>query len=190
MIEKIFNIGDTVAVLDDVIKGKVVAVQENKILIVNSDGFQFEFLPKELVVIKENQFELSKYSDITNEDLLQKSKETPKRRNQIQFKSDLKGDKQPPMEVDLHIHQLVDSTKGMDNYDILTIQMEHAKHKLNFAIKNRIPKIVFIHGVGEGVLKSELEFMFKNYHVEFYEASYKKYGLGATEVYVFQNPKN
>lgn len=190
MKEKIFNIGDTVAVLDDVIKGKVVAISEQYISIENSDGFQFEFLPKELVIIKENQFELSKYSDISNEDLFKESMDTPSKKKTIQFKSDLKGDKQPPMEVDLHIHQLVKSTKGMDNYDMLTVQMEHAKHKLNFAIKNRIPKVVFIHGVGEGVLKSELEFMFKNYHVDFYEASYKKYGFGATEVYIFQNQKN
>jgi len=144
----------------------------------------------ELVVIKENQFDLSKFSDIANEALLQKTNESSSKRKPIQFKTDLKDDKLPPMEVDLHIHQLIPSTKGMDNFDILTIQMEHAKHKLEFAIKNRIPKLVFIHGVGEGVLKSELEFMFKNYHVDFYEASYKKYGLGATEVYVYQNPKN
>jgi hypothetical protein len=186
--EKVFKIGDIVSVLDDVIKGKVVKVVANSVFIENSDGFQFEYSPKELVVIKESQFELSKYSDISNEDLLQKSKDAPSKRKSIQFKSDLKGGKQPPMEVDLHIHQLVESTKGMDNYDILTIQMEHAKHKLNFAIKNRIQKIVFIHGVGEGVLKSELEFMLKNYNVDFYEASYKKYGFGATEVFIFQNP--
>lgn len=188
--EKIFNIGDTVAVLDDVIKGKVISVSASKILIESSDGFSFEFSPKELVVIKENQFELSKYSDISNEALLQKTNETTKKKNPIQFKTDLKEDKLPPMEVDLHIHQLIPSTRGMDNFDILTTQMEHAKHKLEFAIKNRIPKIVFIHGLGEGVLKSELEFMLKNYNVDFYAASYKKYGLGATEVYIYQNPKN
>lgn len=188
--EKIFNIGDTVAVLDDVIKGKVISVSASKILIESLDGFSFEFSPKELVVIKDNQFELSKYSDISNEALLQKTNETTKKKNPIQFKTDLKEDKLPPMEVDLHIHQLIPSTRGMDNFDILTTQMEHAKHKLEFAIKNRIPKIVFIHGLGEGVLKSELEFMLKNYNVDFYAASYKKYGLGATEVYIYQNPKN
>jgi len=188
--ERVFNIGDTVAVLDDVIKGKVISVSNSVIVIESTDGFPFEFSPKELVVIKESQSELSKYSDINNDDLFQKSKDQATKKKPIQFKTDLKADKQPPMEVDLHINQLIPSSKGMDNFDILTIQMEHAKHKLQFAIKNRIPKIVFIHGVGEGVLKSELSFMLKNYQVDFYEASYKKYGLGATEVYIYQNPKN
>ena len=94
-----------------------------------------------------------------------------------------------PMEVDLHIDKLIKSSRGMDNYDILSLQMDTAKHKLEFAIRNRIPRIVFIHGVGEGVLKSELEFLFKNYQVSYYAASFKKYGLGATEVYVYQNKK-
>jgi hypothetical protein len=47
---------------------------------------------------------------------------------------------------------------------------------------------VFIHGVGEGVLKLELEYLFGRYNnVKFYDADYKKYGLGATEVYIYQN---
>lgn len=182
-----FNIGDNVAVLDDVISGKVISVHKDKIVIESTDGFSFDFSPKELVVIGQSQSELSKYSDISNEDLFEQSSVEEKKRNTIKFKSELKPDKLPPMEVDLHIHNLVPSSAGMDNYDMLTIQMEHAKHKLEFAIRNRIPKVVFIHGVGAGVLKSELEFLFKNFHVEYYEASYKKYGLGATEVYIYQN---
>lgn len=185
-----FNIGDKVAVLDDVISGKVIAIHPTKIVIETSDGFPFEFMPKELVVIKQNQSELSKYSDISNESLLKQNEDFTSKKKTAKFKTDLKPDKQPPMEVDLHIHNLTASVKGMDNYDMLTIQMEHAKHKLEFAIRNRIPKVVFIHGVGAGVLKSELEFLFKNYHVEYYEASYKKYGLGATEVYIYQNVKS
>ena len=115
--------------------------------------------------------------------------ESSTKKKTSKFKTDLKPDKLPPMEVDLHIHQLTDSTRGMDNYDMLNLQMETAKHKLEFAIKNRIPKIVFIHGVGEGVLKTELDYLFKNYNVDFYAANYKKYGIGATEVYIYQNKK-
>jgi hypothetical protein len=185
-----FKIGDKVAVLDDIIKGKVIEVHPNKIIIQSEDGFPFEFLPKELVIIREDQADLSKYSDISNEALIEKTTEKSHKKKQSLFKTVLKPDKLPPMEVDLHINQLVNSTQGMDNYDILTTQLNTAKHKLDFAIRNRIPKIVFIHGVGEGVLKSELEFLFKNYHVDFYAASFQKYGLGATEVYIYQNPKN
>lgn len=92
------------------------------------------------------------------------------------------------MEVDLHIHHLVKSSKGMTNHDMLTLQLDTARRQLEFAIKNRIQKIVFIHGVGEGVLKTELDYLFGRYNnVKFYDANYQKYGLGATEVYIYQN---
>lgn len=185
-----FKVGDSVAVLDDIIKGKVIALKGEKVIIETADGFPMEYLPKELVNVKANQSDLSKYSDISNESLLEKKNEQPKRRNVQKFKSDSKPDKTPPMEVDLHIHNLTKSTRGMDNYDMLNLQINEAKHKLEFAIRNRIPKVVFIHGVGAGVLKTELDFLFKNYHVRSYEASYKKYGLGATEVYIYQNSKD
>jgi 23S rRNA U2552 (ribose-2'-O)-methylase RlmE/FtsJ len=185
-----FKIGDNVAVLDDVIKGKVIAIKDNTVSIESTDGFSFDFFEKELVLIKENQAELSKFSDITNEDLLEKINESIPKKKLPKFKSVTKQDQIPPMEVDLHIHNLTDATKGMDKIDMLTLQMDTAKQKLEFAIRNRLPKVVFIHGVGEGVLKTELEYLFKKYHVEWYAASFKKYGLGATEVYIYQNPKS
>jgi dsDNA-specific endonuclease/ATPase MutS2 len=92
------------------------------------------------------------------------------------------------MEVDLHIEKLVNSYRGMSNFDILNIQLETAKRQINFAISKRIPKIVFIHGVGEGVLKAELDYLLGRYdNLKFYDANFQKYGLGATEVYIYQN---
>ena len=94
----------------------------------------------------------------------------------------------PKIVIDLHIHQLVDSTEGMANFDILNLQINAAQRQLERAIENRVPKIVFIHGVGQGVLRQELETLFRRYNnVEFYDADYKLYGLGATEVRIFQN---
>ncbi|HET8809171.1 MAG TPA: Smr/MutS family protein, partial [Flavobacteriaceae bacterium] len=96
----------------------------------------------------------------------------------------------PAMEVDLHIHQLVNSTKNLTNFDMLNLQLDTAKRQLDFAIKKRIQKVVFIHGVGEGVLRAELESLFRRYdNLKFYDADYQKYGLGATEVYIFQNSR-
>ena len=78
----------------------------------------------------------------------------------------------------------------MSNHDMLTLQLDAARRQLDFAICKRIQKVVFIHGVGEGVLKMELEYLFGRYNnVKYYDANYQKYGLGATEVYIFQNVK-
>ncbi|GAL67307.1 Smr/MutS family protein [Jejuia pallidilutea] len=92
------------------------------------------------------------------------------------------------MEVDLHIHNLVQSSRGMTNFDMLNLQLQTAQRQLEFAIKKRIQRIVFIHGVGEGVLREELETLFRRYdNLKYYDANYQKYGLGATEVYIYQN---
>ena len=92
------------------------------------------------------------------------------------------------VEVDLHIHQLTKTVKGMSNYEMLNLQLDTAKRQLEFAITKRIQKVVFIHGVGEGVLREELYTLFRRYeNVKYYDADYRKYGLGATEVYIYQN---
>ena len=183
-----YKIGDKVAVLDDVLKGTVIQIDNGIITIETEEGFPMKYKEKELVLIRKDQADLSKYSDITNDDLLHKS-DDKKRKKKSLFKSDQPGKNQPVMEVDLHIHQLTDSTRGLDNYDMLNLQITTAKQRLEYAIRNRIQKVVFIHGKGEGVLKKELEFLLKKYPVDFYEASFQKYGLGATEVYIYQNPK-
>ncbi|MBT5289897.1 MAG: Smr/MutS family protein [Flavobacterium sp.] len=179
-----FNIGKKVAVLDDILKGVIVSLNGQVVGIKDNDGMVYEYNQNELVVIEEDQHQLSKYSDINNplfNDKLQDQK--------VKVSSFKKENNEVILEVDLHINQLIKSTKGMDNFEMLSLQLETAKRKIEYAISKRISKIIFIHGVGEGVLKSELHYLFGRYPVRFYDASYKKYGLGATEVYVFQNPK-
>lgn len=176
------EIGNKVAVLDDVLKGIVTAVNGKEISVETDDGMIFKFDASELVKIGEDQHELSKYSDINNP-FLQEKKASQKAKKSFFTKAK----NEVVLEVDLHINQLVKSTRGLDNYDMLNLQLETAKRKIEFVISKRISKIVFIHGVGEGVLKSELNSLLNKYPVKYYDASYKKYGLGATEVYVFQN---
>jgi len=180
-----FNNGDRVSVLDEAIDGVVVAVQNNDITIETTDGFTMTYFVNELVKInKTNDLD----SIIRSETLQKKSIDSlPSKKNtSFIFKSD-KIEKGVP-EFDLHIEKLVKSFSGMNNYDILNLQMETAKRHIDFTIRNRIPKIVFIHGVGEGVLKAELDFLLKRYdQISFQDANYQKYGLGATEVYFRQN---
>lgn len=182
MLRKSLEIGNKVAVLDDVLKGEVTAILKDLISIKTTDGMIFNFNENELVKIERDQQELSKYSDINNDFLKEKISQPKKKANLFK-----KQHQEVVMEVDLHINKLVKSLKGLDNYDMLNLQLDTAKRKVEFAIYKRISKIVFIHGVGEGVLKSELQSLLNKYPVKHYDASYKQYGLGATEVYVFQN---
>tara|TARA_R110001592_G_scaffold256234_1_gene519951 strand:+ start:1851 stop:2396 length:546 start_codon:yes stop_codon:yes gene_type:complete len=177
------EIGDKVAVLDDVFKGKVIKINGDSISVETSDGMIFNFSKSELVKIEKEQRELSKFSDINNDFLKEKMAVNKPKKSFFQ-----KEKSEVVIEVDLHINKLIKSVKGLDNYDMLNLQLDTAKRKIEFAISKRISKIVFIHGVGEGVLKSELHYLLNKYPVKYYDASYKKYGLGATEVHILQNP--
>src|SRR5690606_32671929 len=115
--------------------------------------------------------------------------QTPKKHTSTRIKP--KERNAPPMEVDLHIEKLVNSYRGMSNYDILNLQMETAKRQIEFASRKRIQKLVFIHGVGEGVLKAELDSLLGRYdNLKFYDADYQKYGIEATEVYFTRIPRS
>ncbi|MGY5355816.1 DNA mismatch repair protein MutS [Wenyingzhuangia sp. IMCC45467] len=174
------ELGNKVLVKDSVIKGIVTKVLKNSVLVLDEDGFELEYNSSQLILVKVEQSEMSKFSDINNKMLRQKelfvenSKRSSKKSKQEKYGV--------VMEVDLHIEKLVKSASGMSNGDILNKQLDTAQHKVDFAIKNRIPKIVFIHGVGEGVLKEGLYSIFNRYSLKYEEASYQRYGLGATEV--------
>ncbi|MFD0992809.1 Smr/MutS family protein [Tenacibaculum geojense] len=177
-----FEIGNKVAVVDDVIKGVVTGFKNQMVVVEDVSGMQYLFSENELVKIEQDQHELSKFLNINNKFL--KEKVGQQKRKKSLFK---KTKNEVVMEVDLHAEKLMKSTKGLDNFDILNVQLDTAKRKLEYCIQKRISKLVFIHGVGEGVLKSELHTLLNRYNVSFYDASYKEYGLGATEVYVYQN---
>ncbi len=180
-----FKIGDSVSVLDEDLSGIVKKVSGNTVFIETEDGFELSFEYDALVINKPASFKNDIFSH-TSLNKVVSEKEQSKRRTQPKVKS--KERFQPTMEVDLHIGKLIKSSKGMSNHDMLTLQLDTAKRQLEFAINKRIQKVVFIHGVGEGVLKLELEYLFGRYdNLKFYDANYQKYGQGATEVYIYQN---
>jgi len=168
-----FKTGDRVSFIDEPMKGIVTEADQYKIIVKSDDGFLYTCEAKDLVLTGNMEALLTnkveKIVEDKNRPVSQKIKNTAAK-------------KIPPMEVDLHIEQLIPEASGLQNHQILELQLQHAKRKLDFAQLKKIRKIVFIHGVGEGVLRYELIRLFKNYHVEYCEASYQKYGLGATEV--------
>lgn len=178
-----FKIGHTVAVLDEALSGTISGISGEDITLKDDDGMEYTFHHSEIVIVTESQHQLSKYSDINNPFLKEKAQEN--RSKKTVFK---KVKTEVIFEIDLHIDKLRKSVKGMDNYDILSHQLEVARLKLEFAIRKKISKIVFIHGVGEGILKTELCYLLNKYPVKYYDAPYHTYGLGATEVYIYQNP--
>lgn len=88
------------------------------------------------------------------------------------------------VEVDLHIHELLDNTNGLSNTDMLNYQLEKFHEVLQQYAGKKGQKIVFIHGKGDGVLRkaieTELRTKYKSYYYQ--DASFREYGFGATMV--------
>ena len=177
------KVGDQVETINDVLTGRIRAIRETTVLLETEDGFEIEVDKSDVVPrAKADEFFVSKQEidEVVREKESNISKPIVSKRRV----------KEPPvMEVDLHIEKLVRSYKGLSNYEILNLQMETAKRQLEFAVEKRITRVVFIHGVGEGVLKEELNYFLNRYdNVRIQKGDYKKYGAGATEAYILQNP--
>ncbi|GAA4835143.1 Smr/MutS family protein [Algivirga pacifica] len=91
--------------------------------------------------------------------------------------------KAPKTEIDLHAEAL--GIEGADEKNILSLQILHFEKELEAAIAHDKPAITFIHGVGAGILKQEIEKRLKKYkeHIEFFqEAQKEKFGYGAIKI--------
>lgn len=88
--------------------------------------------------------------------------------------------------IDLHIEIIIDSHKNMTSGEIITAQLARFTISLDGAIKSGVHgKIVFIHGVGSGRLKLEMQKILKSNYTKLrsQDASFKEYGYGAMMIF-------
>lgn len=169
-----FKIGDKVNVLDENLTGTIVKIDYLKITIEDNDGFDYTFVK-------------SKISPILDENLILKQELNLQKiiQEKENYHSDTQSKKKvekESIEIDLHIHAITDHSKYLTNYEMLCMQLDTAKAALNKVNPNKTKSIIFIHGIGKGKLKKELEDYLKKEQYIFYPAKYAEYGLGAIEV--------
>lgn len=87
--------------------------------------------------------------------------------------------------VDLHIEALSEHPEKLTDIEKHELQKRYFRTCLNHAILNKVKKVVFIHGVGRGVLKTEIQRELDQYdNVQYVDAPASLYGSGATEVFI------
>lgn len=91
-----------------------------------------------------------------------------------------------PNEIDLHTEALGIATKGLDNFEILSRQLQALQMAIDAAVMSGQTSLVIIHGVGNGRLKEEVHLLLKGHlSVTFFQHSWRpKYGHGATEAFL------
>tara|TARA_B100001564_G_scaffold46670_1_gene33881 strand:+ start:88124 stop:88669 length:546 start_codon:yes stop_codon:yes gene_type:complete len=175
-----FRVGDKVCVIDSNLIGDVLSVSKNEVKIKTSDGFEEIHKTEKLIKLEDNIF------NNLFLDLKQKEKIIAEKREQRKEVDNLKLQTvfSDVIEVDLHIEKLVKNPNNIENKNILSFQINAAKKILSRAKEIGVNKIIFIHGVGEGILKNELENLLINHSQDllYYPANFSNYGNGATEV--------
>lgn len=93
--------------------------------------------------------------------------------------------KKTKYEIDLHIEKLHTQAHILGKTEKLHIQLKAFQQALDLALATKQNTIVFIHGVGKGILKNEIhQILNQTKHVKRYVNDFDvRYGYGATEVF-------
>lgn len=88
-------------------------------------------------------------------------------------------------EIDLHIEKLVEKWQGLDNFEILTLQLQTFEKYFDLATVHRLPSMIVIHGLGTGKLRDEIHeaLRLKKGVKSFINRYDPRYGYGATEIF-------
>lgn len=85
--------------------------------------------------------------------------------------------------VDLHIGELLQDFSHLTPHEILKFQMDYFTKCIDSAVEKNFRKVTFIHGVGNGTLKSAIIRKVQEYeHADSHLASLEKFGVGAIDV--------
>ena len=173
------KVGDLVNFMGDNSQGKVVAIlPENNYEIEIDAGF----------TIPVNRLEIEKkwVQDIEfDEKQLKRQKKIDKNKSSNRVSKPHKAPSKffHDHEIDLHIENLIESSMGLSNFDIVSIQLSSFRKRFNKALVNNEPFLVVIHGVGKGVLRNEIyNYLSLFPDIKVGPADVNIYGMGASEI--------
>lgn len=188
-----FQVGDRIAFVDEVGGGVVIDILgSTHVKVRTDDGFELDRAVKGLVAdVRSQKHVLYKVTEhqagmiAANDEMEEKRRSSPK---PLPGKTPKKPDDNSVAEVDLHLHELIDNEKSLNDAEKLTYQLAFFERRLNAAIRDGKKKLIVIHGVGEGILREEVRKVLQYYdNVQFHDADMRRYGAGATEVIIYRS---
>lgn len=172
----ILKIGHRVTFLHEKGEGEIKEIKNGKALVIDEQGFERWYFVRDLAFIHSVDYQIGAINH-KEVDVASKAKNTQPKRLSV------KSTNKQVLEIDLHIEKLIDSTRGMSNSEILLKQLTEFRAVFSRAKAKSVSKLIVVHGVGEGVLKNEIRiFLSRQEHIDFYDADYREYGKGATEI--------
>ena len=165
----IFKVGDKVLFKKEKQSGIIIKINSlYKVVVETIDGFDILVSVNDLARVEGDTDKSTSYGEVS----CQKDKVISPKRKAKQQRS------QSVLKVDLHIEFLTSNYNYMDNFEIIQIQLNECHNKIETALNSNCQKLIIVHGVGTGVLKTEVHNLLNNYKLRYYLS---KDG-GATEV--------
>ncbi|QDP86679.1 Smr/MutS family protein [Chryseobacterium sp. SNU WT5] len=130
------KVGDLVSVVNDDLKGKIITINNNIVIIEDEHGFPYEFTTGEVVLQEAEIYE--KIKTVRKEEL---SKPVSKKHNK------------QPFILDLHFEKFTNNPTEIDSFERLFIQKDKLLKTLDYCRQNHLKKLEVIHGIGDGVLQ-------------------------------------
>jgi len=192
--------GDKVRFLNEVGGGIVIEVfSDGTATVEGEDGFDMKYKLKELMLVMSSKDEMEAYNNklpdlasILAQDVDEKRQKAIQEQFDIKY-SNARATNQKRrgehMVIDLHIHELVDDQSGLQDRTKLDIQLNHFERMMRIAGEQRVRRVVFIHGVGQGVLRHQIRSRLEMYYPDcsVRDGNPREYGAGATEVLLGQS---
>lgn len=181
------KVGDKVKFINDTHTGEVKSIVDERYVVVTcEDGFDYTVNLSEIIVLNEHnqityKVDYDKIKEVSKKIKNHKSTDAVLSKYLYSSKYKYEG----VVEVDLHLEELVDFPNKLEDWQKLHTQMQHVKRCIKAAVEQNIYRIVFVHGKGQGVLKTELiNFLHQYPEITYKDADYREYGSGATEVII------
>ena len=193
--------GSEVKFLNDVGGGIVLEVfSDGTANVEGEDGFDMKYNLKELMLVNENITEqeeeynnkLPDLAQIIAQDVNEERQKLIQKDFEVKYANVRATNQQrrgEHMVIDLHIHELIEDQSGLQERTKLDVQLNHFERMMRIAGEQRVKRVIFIHGVGKGVLRNQIRTRLDSYYPDcnVRDANPHEYGAGATEVILGQS---
>ncbi|MBC8150074.1 MAG: Smr/MutS family protein [Bacteroidetes bacterium] len=193
--------GSEVKFLNDVGGGIVLEVfSDGTANVEGEDGFDMKYNLKELMLVNENITEqeeeynnkLPDLAQIIAQDVNEERQKLIQKDFEVKYANVRATNQQrrgEHMVIDLHIHELIEDQSGLQDRTKLDVQLNHFERMMRIAGEQRVKRVIFIHGVGKGVLRNQIRTRLDSYYPDctVRDANPREYGAGATEVILGQS---
>tara|TARA_B100000767_G_scaffold265006_1_gene280583 strand:+ start:1156 stop:1674 length:519 start_codon:yes stop_codon:yes gene_type:complete len=161
-----FSIGEVISILNETGRYTIESLQEDALYVIDEHGFELR-VPKEKAV----KIHYFKTGDVEAKEI-----------DRIKPRTNKINAEDIPR-LDLHFESFDTTKHEASAHEKFTIQMNTFKRFVNSHLKKKTNRILIIHGVGEGRLKSEILSCLRGRRgYDMNDANYSQRGVGASYI--------